>query len=282
MTGHLNIMSRKEETIIRINHNSPVPLYYQLREQIRDNILSGKWEYGKELPPELRLCETLQLSRATVKQAMDELVREGLIERKRGKGTFVTYQNEGFNIFAEPSLTRQMRSMGVTVRSRVLSAGTGPLERDVSGYFDEGAANFCKLRRVRYMKNRPFFIEENYIPPKWAKDLLKQNLNTISIYDYLEQANGIKLNSFHIEVKPTLLNTEDKQQLELEDDRVQLIILKKDIVGMRFDITTQYQGEVIMFNRRLIDGNLVSITADYDAASHQFAVTSGKILLPSD
>lgn len=282
MTGHLNIMSRKEEAIIRINHNSPVPLYYQLREQIRDNILSGKWEYGKELPSELRLCETLQLSRATVKQAMDELVREGLIERKRGKGTFVTYQNEGFNIFAEPSLTRQMRSMGVTVRSRVLSAGTGPLERDVSGYFDEGAANFCKLRRVRYMKNRPFVIEENYIPPKWAKDLLKQNLNTISIYDYLEQANGIKLNSFHIEVKPTLLNTEDKQQLELEDDRVQLIILKKDIVGMRFDITIQYQGEVIMFNRRLIDGNLVSITADYDAASHQFAVTSGKILLPSD
>ena len=282
MTGHLNIMSRKEGTAIRINHNSPVPLYYQLREQIRDNILSGKWEYGKELPSELRLCETLQLSRATVKQAMDELVREGLIERKRGKGTFVTYQNEGFNIFAEPSLTRQMRSMGVTVHSRVLSAGTGPLERDVSGYFDEGAANFCKLRRVRYMKNHPFVIEENYIPPKWAKDLLKQNLNTISVYDYLEQANGIKLNSFHIEVKPTLLNTEDKQQLELEDDRVQLIILKKDIVGMRFDITTQYQGEVIMFNRRLIDGNLVSITADYDAANHQFAVTSGKILLPFD
>ncbi len=275
-------MSRKEGTAIRINHNSPVPLYYQLREQIRDNILSGKWEYGKELPSELRLCETLQLSRATVKQAMDELVREGLIERKRGKGTFVTYQNEGFNIFAEPSLTRQMRSMGVTVHSRVLSAGTGPLERDVSGYFDEGAANFCKLRRVRYMKNHPFVIEENYIPPKWAKDLLKQNLNTISVYDYLEQANGIKLNSFHIEVKPTLLNTEDKQQLELEDDRVQLIILKKDIVGMRFDITTQYQGEVIMFNRRLIDGNLVSITADYDAANHQFAVTSGKILLPFD
>ena len=275
-------MSRKEGTAIRINHSSPVPLYYQLREQIRDNILSGKWEYGKELPSELRLCETLQLSRATVKQAMDELVREGLIERKRGKGTFVTYQNEGFNIFAEPSLTRQMRSMGVTIHSRVLSAGTGPLERDVSGYFDEGAANFCKLRRVRYMKNHPFVIEENYIPPKWAKDLLKQNLNTISVYDYLEQANGIKLNSFHIEVKPTLLNTEDKQQLELEDDRVQLIILKKDIVGMRFDITTQYQGEVIMFNRRLIDGNLVSITADYDAANHQFAVTSGKILLPFD
>ena len=124
--------------IIRINHSSPIPLYYQLREQIRDNILSGKWEYGKELPSELRICETLGLSRATVKQAMDELVREGLITRKRGKGTFVTYQSEGINIFTEPSLIMQMKKLGISIHSRVVAAGEGPLEKQMSGYFEEG------------------------------------------------------------------------------------------------------------------------------------------------
>ena len=80
---------------MQIKHNSPIPLYYQLREQIRENILSGKWDYGKELPAELKLCEELNLSRATVKQAMDGLVQEGLIERKKGKGTFVIYRQMG-------------------------------------------------------------------------------------------------------------------------------------------------------------------------------------------
>lgn len=267
---------------IRVNHSSPIPLYYQLREQIRDNILSGKWEYGKELPSELRLCETLSLSRATVKQAMDELVREGLIERKRGKGTFVTYRNEGINVFAEPSLVKQMEKLGMSIHSRVISAGEGPLEKDVSGYFEESAENFCKIRRVRYIKDSPMILEENFIPRKWAKDLLKQNLNTISVYGYLEEVNGIHFDSYHVEVRPTLLSTEEKRLLDLEDARVQLIVLKKDIVGMRFDLTACCHGEVVMVNRRLLDGKNVLVGADYDANSHQFTATSGKILLPSD
>ncbi|MCX4372046.1 MAG: GntR family transcriptional regulator [Dysosmobacter sp.] len=272
----------KGGVIIRVNHNSPVPLYYQLREQIRDNILSGKWEYGKELPSELRLCETLGLSRATVKQAMDELVREGLIERKRGKGTFVTYQNEGINIFAEPSLVKQMEKLGISIHSRVISAGEGPLEKDISGYFEENSEDFCKIRRVRYIKNCPMILEENYISKKWARDVLKQNLNTISVYGYLEQVNGIHFDSYHIDIRPALLTTEDKQLLGLEDARVQLIILKKDIVGMRFDLTASWQGDVVMFNRRLIDGKHILFCADYDAGSRQFTMASGKILLPSD
>jgi len=213
---------------------------------------------------------------------MDELVREGLIERKRGKGTFVTYQNEGFNMFAEPSLGKQMEKFGISVHSRVISAGEGPLEKDISGYFDESTENFCKIRRVRYIKNHPTILEDNYISPKWARDILKQNLNTISVYRYLEQANDIRFDSYHVEARPALLTTEDKQLLGIEDERVQLIILKKDIVGMRFDLTTWWQGEVVMFNRRLIDGKNVSITADYDANSHQFTMTSGKILLTPD
>ena len=268
--------------IIRINHSSPIPLYYQLREQIRDNILSGKWEYGKELPSELRICETLGLSRATVKQAMDELVREGLITRKRGKGTFVTYQSEGINIFTEPSLIMQMKKLGISIHSRVVAAGEGPLEKEISGYFEEGGENFCKIRRVRYIKNHPLILEANYIAPGWAKDLLKQNLNIISVYEYLEQANGIRFDSYHIEARPVLLSTEDKQLLGLEDTRVQLIISKKDIVGMCFDLTAFYQGKVVMFNRRLIDGKNVQISADYDPGNRQFTVTNGKITLPSD
>lgn len=273
---------REKVNKIRINHNSPVPLYYQLREQIRDNILSGKWEYGKELPPELQLCETLKLSRATVKQAMDGLVQEGLIERKKGKGTFVIYQNEGHNIFSEPSLSRQVAEAGAEVYSRVLSASVGKLEKDISGYFEETGQDFCKIKRVRYVRNRPVAIEENYIRLDWAGEILKQNLNKISVYDYLEQANETRFDAYHITAQPVLLSTEDKQELGLEDDRVQLIVFKKDIVGMRFDIVAYSKGQRVMFNRRCFNGNHFSISVDYNAVTRQISIGSSKVNIPLD
>ena len=267
---------------MRVNHDSPVPLYYQLREQIRENILSGKWSYGKELPPELQLCETLGLSRATVKQAMDGLVQEGLIERKKGKGTFVIYRNEGTNIFAQPSFTRQLAGTGLEIYSRILLATEGPLERDISGYFDNSEQeSFCKLRRVRYVNNRPVAIEENYIQREWARDILKQNLNKLSIYDYLETVNEIKFDAYHISVHPVIFTEEDKQLLGLEDDRIQLIVFKKDLVGMRLDITAYYKGRKIMFNRRLFNGNNFSISVDYNANTRQLSIESSKLTIPT-
>lgn len=267
---------------MRVNHDSPVPLYYQLREQIRDNILSGKWSYGKELPAELHLCETLNLSRATVKQAMDGLVQEGLIERKKGKGTFVIYRNEGTNIFAQPSFIRQLEGSGLDVYSRVLQAKDGPLERDIQGYFeDPGQTPFCKIKRVRYVNNRPVAIEENYIQKDWDKEILKQNLNKCSVYGYLEEANGFHFDSYHISVHPVLFSQEEKQLLGLEDDRVQLIVFKKDLVGMRLDISAYYKGQKVMFNRRLFNGTNFSISVDYNAATRQLSIENSKLQFPT-
>ena len=263
---------------IQINHDSPVPLYYQLREQMKENILSRKWEYGKELPAELQLCETLGLSRATVKQAMDGLVQQGLIERKKGKGTYVTYQSADYNFFSDPSLYRQIRDSGSEPYFRVISAEVGYLNADIGGYFDEYDGQFYKLKRVCYVNNRPIAIDEHYIHERLAPDFLKQNLNKLSVYDYLEEKNQFKFDSYHTCVQPVLLTVEDKQLLGIEDERVQLIIFKKDVVGMRLDITSYYNGEKMMFNRRRFNGNHYRISVNYSHATRQFSVDSSQIV----
>ncbi len=244
--------------------------------------MSGKWGYGKLLPAELSLCESLGLSRATVKQALEGLVQEGLIERRKGKGTYVVYQRENSTIFSDPSLTRQMKSVGVELYSRVLSSGVGPLERDIYGYFDDSGGDFCKIRRVRYARNRPLAIEENYIRPKWAGDILRQNLNTISVYQYLEDTNAIHFDAYHITATPILLDTEAKQLLGIEDDRVQLIVFKKDVVGVRLDITAYVSNEAVMFNRRYFNGNHFSISVDYNAVTRQYSIDGGGPVVPGD
>lgn len=64
---------------MQLNHSSPTPLYYQLRQMIRNNIVDGVWQDGMMLPSETQLATELKLSRQTVKQAYDGLVQEGLV-----------------------------------------------------------------------------------------------------------------------------------------------------------------------------------------------------------
>ena len=114
---------------MQLNHSSPTPLYYQLRQMIRNNIVDGVWQDGMMLPSETQLATELKLSRQTVKQAYDGLVQEGLVSRKRGKGTYVTYRQAEFNIMQEPNFYQQMddeRAVQLAKRRmRTLPSGCG-------------------------------------------------------------------------------------------------------------------------------------------------------------
>ena len=74
----------------KINHDSPVPRYYQLKEIINEGIISGEWGIGDLIPSENQLCKTYGVSRNTAQRALDELVHEGILTRRQGVGTFVT------------------------------------------------------------------------------------------------------------------------------------------------------------------------------------------------
>ena len=72
-----------------INANTPIPLYFQLQEILRDKIQNGVWKPGEHLPSEEELCAEYNVSRVTVRNSLSRLSAEGLIERAAGKGTIV-------------------------------------------------------------------------------------------------------------------------------------------------------------------------------------------------
>ncbi len=78
-----NILPRK------IDKDSPIPYYHQLKELLRHRIQAGVWPPGSQLPTEAEICRMFGVSRTTVRQALSELLHEGLIRRERGRGTFV-------------------------------------------------------------------------------------------------------------------------------------------------------------------------------------------------
>jgi GntR family transcriptional regulator len=72
-----------------IDKNSPIPVYYQLKEDIKHNIAKGVWKTGQCIDSERELSESYGVSRMTIRQALGELVHEGILVREKGKGTFV-------------------------------------------------------------------------------------------------------------------------------------------------------------------------------------------------
>lgn len=79
---------------MKLNRHSSIPLYAQLREIIVDRIDSGMYKQGEQIPSELQFCKDLDLSRPTVRQAIAELVADGVLEIRKGRGTFVASEPE--------------------------------------------------------------------------------------------------------------------------------------------------------------------------------------------
>jgi len=83
---------------MKLDRHSSVPLYAQLRELIVERIQEGVYRQGSRIPSEMTLCEELDLSRPTVRQAIADLVSDGILEIQKGRGTFVAVEPERFSI----------------------------------------------------------------------------------------------------------------------------------------------------------------------------------------
>lgn len=83
---------------MKLDRHSSVPLYAQLRELIVERIQEGIYRQGERIPSEMTLCEELDLSRPTVRQAIADLVSDGILEIQKGRGTFVAVEPERFSI----------------------------------------------------------------------------------------------------------------------------------------------------------------------------------------
>lgn len=111
--------------MITIDRESPLPLYYQLKQLIVDKLDSGEWKPGDLVPSEQELQETYGLSRTTVRQALAELTFEGRFTRHRGQGTFVAAREIVHDPMERISITALMRQQGIEPEWQILSRGYG-------------------------------------------------------------------------------------------------------------------------------------------------------------
>src|SRR5436189_188641 len=200
-----------------IYRNSPLPRYYQLKEIMRERVQSDEWKPGDLIPSERELSEKYGISRMTARQAITELVNEGLFYREQGKGTFVSQRKITQQLIRLTGFTEDIKARGQKPGTKVISAQMFPADETTAEKLsiDPGTLIF-RLQRLRLADDEPLAIELSQINFKGCERLLEEDLEQNSLYRLLETKYGITL----IEQTLGVLDTEKVNPSSTEIDRM--------------------------------------------------------------
>lgn len=170
-----------------LDYHSSVPLYSQLANILNRKIENQELKINDQLPTELSLCETLNLSRSTVRRALALLEREGVIVRKQRLGTIVCKPKLNRNLNTMYNFTHEMVSMGLKPSSRVLRFEIGKPSSIVAEHLNiTENENVYKITRLRIANDQPIILETAYIPIRFCRNLTLENLND-SLYTMISE-----------------------------------------------------------------------------------------------
>jgi GntR family transcriptional regulator len=175
-----------------LNKNHPIPLYYQLAEQLREEIRSGRLQPGAQLPSERELAEKAGISRMTARQALTYLVRSGELYVKPGLGTYVAEPKLLHNTLHLLSITEEMMRHGEAASSRVLEMPVVTPPAYIASALKLAAGDATvKVVRLRLSGQIPLLMETSYMPQKLCPDLEAEDLGKNSLYWILEHRYGL-------------------------------------------------------------------------------------------
>jgi GntR family transcriptional regulator len=179
---------------LELDRRIPVPLYYQLQQQLRQAILDGALAPGASLPPEPDLAVSAGVSRFTVRQAVEHLVREGLVRRERGRGTFVADMSDGAAGVRGFQFTHTVDRQQDEVFIRVIHARTVSPPDTMLQLLPTGAAGAVhEIARVHESSNKPIAVEVMHLPTPLVQEAGTLDLQAARLQPMLEQRFGLRV-----------------------------------------------------------------------------------------
>lgn len=196
-----------------INKNSPVPIYHQLEEYIKQQIENGHLMEEAVIPSEREYAERFQISRMTVRQAINNLVSEGYLKRQKGRGTFVNKKKVEQELQGMTSFTEDMLSRGMSPSSTLLSFQIIPADKKTATDLRIEENDFVyKIKRIRLADNAPMALETAYIPVELVPGLTEENSN-LSLYQYIEEHLSLSISEATQEIEASIASSHDAEPL---------------------------------------------------------------------
>lgn len=211
-----------EET--QLDYSSPLPLHFQIRSIIKSELTKGLLadRHGK-IPTEKKLSERFKVSRITIRAALENLENEGVVNRVRGRGTFI-------NANRLEKWTGQLLGFAETIESAGFKPGAQTLEYGIKKNLDSKIKEELQIesawgiKRLRFADNYPIAVEHRYFPIDLGLEFEKNNLNKLLIYKYLEEKLDINLSDGKQTISALNANKDNSELLNISKGSALLFV----------------------------------------------------------
>ena len=219
-----------------IDKSSPIPIYYQLKQDFLANISSGKWQRGHCIDSERELSEYYGVSRMTIRQALGELVQEGILYKEKGKGTFVS--EEKLKQKDIMSFSEIISKAGLTLETKVLEFTSVNTPDNLKGIFS--CEQLYKIDRLRIVDGEPVAKELVYVPVTYLADVKHQELKG-SLFLLLEKrGHTIAFSEASI------------QAVMIDDDLKELFKVEKEVPLLKtVNVVMEKESQVLFYEESI-------------------------------
>ena len=167
----------------------PLPLYYQLKEKLLRKIQREEWKKGQKIPAEAQLCVLYEVSRITVRKAIEELVRNGYLIRYQGKGTFVASSSIEQKLSKFYSFSESLLQKGKKEHVKMLSFSVENADKAAAGQLSmEDGEKMFMVVRLRSVDETIYAVETSYIPLRLCPSLTKKDIMEKGLYNSMRKS----------------------------------------------------------------------------------------------
>ncbi|APP02549.1 GntR family transcriptional regulator [Lactobacillus delbrueckii] len=195
-------------------------VYRTVMHDIKRRILAGEYE-GMRLPDERSLAEQYQVSRSSMKRALELLALQGIVFKKRGSGTFINplylknqamFRYEGSNLGLTDSFLAPGKKQGIKLLEFKVVKASPETAQDL--FLSENDFVY-QFKRLRLLDGQPFLIEEGFVPIKILPEL-KEEILQGSLFNYLEDAQNKAVTRSYLTITVSPSSAEDQEALQLK------------------------------------------------------------------
>lgn len=204
----------------QIDKNSKIPRYYQIQKEIESRLLK-QWEVDEKIPSEAQLMEEFDVSRNTVKKAIEELVNIGMLYRIQGKGTFVRKKQITQSLDQLYSFSQAFQAQGFELKNELISVDLIPAPARVSEALQLAPNDLViKLVRLRNTYDKPIILETSYFNARYVRAIEPfYTINERSLYEIL--ATDFHITITHAEESFEAVNLTEAEAVLLQVDEGQ-------------------------------------------------------------
>lgn len=238
-----------------IDPRSALPLYAQVEAALAAAVADGTFTPGSLLPNETALIRRYGVSRTTIRQAIQDLVRRGLVEIRRGIGTFVLQPKITQELTELTGFVEDMRALGHRPTARVVDHRVLPSSAAVARHLEmKAGTEVVRIQRVRLANEVPVSFDETYLPREIGEKVLENDLETKPIFTLLEEKYGTPLIEAEYRLEAVSADTKVARALGVRPGSPIFLIERTSFTEGNRPVDYErlhYRGDQVRFRTRL-------------------------------